>query len=359
MKKFKSYKVLCLTLGLGVALSGTIVNAANITKTLKAVYSNIAISYNGQNKLLSSEPFLVDGVTYVPLRAVSEIMGANVSWANNTVYITNQTTPTVSNQQEIAAKNFEIASLKQQLDVAKRELETYKGTGIGGGDLTTASINTTLNKIVSTYSDDFDIDWTIDLKQVSGRLELTVSYNSRSDSAKFDRLTTTKRKQFIKEICYDISMIHKDIEIRGTLEESRNDKEVATFRYTKTGSYTYEEKSFLSVSDLSRELERYYTTIDVTTPSIPVDNIELTERNGVVTASIYVNLPTASTYRTAWNNINKLDLRDYLDKIADDIEEEYGSSNSIALLIRDTSPGSPGIIGRYENGRVTVYERRD
>ncbi|WP_069997292.1 copper amine oxidase N-terminal domain-containing protein [Cellulosilyticum sp. I15G10I2] len=352
MKKFKSYKVLCLTLGLGIALSGTVLNAASITKSLKAVYSNIAISYNGQTKILSSEPFLVNGTTYVPLRAVSEIMGANVNWANNTIYIASQTSSNVSTEQELAAKNFEIASLKQQLDVAKKELETFKGTGTEGSNLTTAAINNTLSKIKDTYYDDYNIDWEFNLRLVSSRLELTVSYDSRYDSSDFAKTTESRRKQFIREICYDIASAHKDTEIRGTLEDSRTDKEVATFRYSKTGSYTYEEESYLSLSEFETELERYYKTINIVTPSIPINAIDLSERSSTLTATLNVNLRTSGTdYRAAWNDISRSNLRKYLDDIIDDIEDEYSTYDKIIIVVKDNSLG---LIADYENGSLII-----
>lgn len=355
MKKFKSYKVLCLVLGLGVVMSSTVLHAANVTKTIKAIYSNIAISYNGQTKFLSSEPFIVDGTTYVPLRAVSEVMGANVSWANNTVYITQQDTASVSAQQEIASKNFEIASLKQQLELAQKELETFKGTGVAGSNLTTAAIASTLSTIKSTYSDDFNIEWSFNLKQSSSRLDLSVSYDSRYDATRFNNISESKRKQFIKDICQEIANLHKDVEIRGTLEDSRTSKEIASFRYTRTGSYTYEEQTYYSLSSFAKELEDDYTVINQIGFSIPIKYIELSERNNTLTFTITTDLrPNNNDYRSQWNNLtlaNKRDLEDFLARIKKDIEREYSSYDDIVGIIRDNATGN--IIANYEsNGRL-------
>jgi hypothetical protein len=360
MKKAKTYKILCLTLGLGIAMSGSVVQAASLTKTLKAAYNNIGISYNGQIKSLSNQPFLVDGATYVPLRAVSEIMGANVNWANNTVYITNQTTPIVSSTQEVAAKNFEIASLKQQLEVAKKELETFKGTGTtAGSNLTTAAVNATLSKIESEYEDEYSIDWEFDLRIVSSRLELTVSYDSRNDDSRFNRLNESKRKALIKDICYDISAGHKDVEIRGTIEDSRTDTEKASFKYTKSGSYQYDEKNALSLAEFERELEDDYRTIDMIGFSIPIDYIELDERNNELTFNIRTNLRyNKNDFREDWNDTApsyQRKLEDYLAEIKEDIEREYSSYDTIIGLIRDDSTGD--IIASYEsNGRVNFHK---
>ena len=354
MKKSRLYKILCLTLGLGAAFSGTFLNAASITKTLKAAYGNIAVSYNGQAKTLSSQPFIVDGTTYVPLRAVGEIMGATVNWANNTVYITNASTSTVSSDQELAAKNFEIASLKQRLDAANKELETYKGTGTAGSNLTTAAISRTLTEIKDEYDFDYSVEWTFDLRIVSSRLELTVSYDSRYDSSDFAKITESQRRQFIKEICYDIAALHKDTEIRGVLKDSRGDTEVATFRYTKNGSYTYEQASYYSFSDFSRRLERDYTVINTTGFSIPIRYIEISEKNGGLVFTLTTEF-TTTAQRDNWNSLTasaEIELERVFYNIKRDIEREYPSYNSIVGVIRENGLTNNVTLGSYEaNGR--------
>ncbi|MDF2612944.1 MAG: copper amine oxidase N-terminal protein [Clostridia bacterium] len=359
MKKFKPYKLLCLTLGVGIVMSGTVLNAASLTKTLKAVYNNIAVSYNGQTKVLSSEPFLINGSVYVPLRTVGEIMGTSVSWANNTVYITGQSSSNVSSEQEIAAKNFEIASLKQQLDLAKKELETYKGTGTAGSNLTTTAINNTLNKIVDTYDEDYDVDWEFDLRLVSSKLELTVSYDSRYDDDDFDDTTESKRKQFIKEICYDISTAHKDVEIYGTLEDSREDTEIAEFSYSKTGSLDYEEESSTSLSDFEDDLERSYRSIKLSdSVSLNIDSIELSERNDTLTFTVTTDLSLEDIEKIdeidEWDRLSTTHqrrLEEFFDDIINDLEYEYKSYDEIVGVLRDNDND---LIASYEDGDLDL-----
>lgn len=363
MKKFKLYKLLCLTLGLGIVLSGTVTSAATDTKTFKASYRNIGVSYNGQSKLLSNEPFIVNGTTYASIRAISEILGMNISFANNTIYINGQSVGTAVSEQELAAKNFEIASLKQQLEAVKKELETYKGTGTTGttaatgSNLTTAAINSTLTKITDTYSEDNNIDWDFDIKQVSGRLELTVVYDSRYDDKDFDKLSESKRKQFIKEICYDIANLHKDVEIRGTLKDNRSDREIADFRYSKSGSYEYNEKSVTSLKELETKLERSYSNINTGAFTVSIDRIDLEEnRTDELIFTLTTNLrPTGADYRVQWNGLsssNQRNVEDALYNIKEYIEDEFDTYDTITGVIKDSSGNK---IGSYDDERFTLY----
>jgi len=346
MGKTKIYKMLCLTVGLGIALSSAAAQGASITKTLKAVYNNIAISYNGEAKKLSIKPFTVNGTTYVPLRAIGEIMGADVKWANNTIYINAQTASATSFEQQISDKNFENASLKQQLEIAKKDLEAFTGTGSDGKNLSTEAIGKTLDKIKSTYKNTYDVEWGFGLQVVAGRLELIVSYDSRYEEADFDKIIAEERKQFIKGICADIIAAHKDIEIFGVIKNSSDDMERSAYRYTKTGSYEYKETTNFSLDDFEKELGKTYMVINCIGFSIPINDIELVEKNNEITFTLTTALrPSGTTddFREKWNNLNssdKKELESFLKKIKDDIEHQDSSYTKITGAIRDTSTGS-------------------
>ena len=352
--KKKLYKSLCLSLAAGTAMTGTLLNAAELTQTLKAVYNNISISYNGQIKALSTEPFIVDGKTYVPLRAVSEIMGADINWANNTVYITQQNISTVSSEQEIAAKNLEIVALKQQLELANTELKTYTETS--SGSLTSATVTNTLNQIEDDYFNDYGIDWNFDLYILSDRLQLTVYYDSRYDDV-LDETTESQRKTFIKNICYDIASNHTDLEIRGTLEDSRKNVEIAEFKYTSSGSFTYSETVAYSLSEFETELEYDYESIDCIGFTIPINYIDLAEDDDILTVTITTDLtPNSYDYRGDWNDLSsyyKYRLKDLLDDIISDIEYVFNDYYKIDMIIKDTYYGT---MATYTDGYLYLHE---
>lgn len=69
--------------------------AAQTTKQLNASYNNIKIVIDGDSITPKDangkvvEPFIVDGTTYLPVRAMCEAIGYNVEWdgTTNTVYV--------------------------------------------------------------------------------------------------------------------------------------------------------------------------------------------------------------------------------------------------------------------------------
>ena len=92
----KSMRILAVLLCCGVLLATVALAAGTYTKTLTAYYRDIKLSINGTLTVPKDvngnvvDPFIVDGTTYLPVRAVAEALGKNVDWEGEsaTVLIT-------------------------------------------------------------------------------------------------------------------------------------------------------------------------------------------------------------------------------------------------------------------------------
>lgn len=86
-KRIKSFVAGALV---GVTVAGT-VGVFAYTDYIEAVYNNIKIVVDGKEIHPDSQPFISNGTTYLPVRAVSEALGKEVYWdgPNYTVYIGN------------------------------------------------------------------------------------------------------------------------------------------------------------------------------------------------------------------------------------------------------------------------------
>lgn len=84
-------KHLPLIIILALILATTTFAASN-TKTAQLYYNNIKVSLNGASIPLNgnNEPFIIDGTTYLPVRAISEALNLQVDWdaSSNTVRLT-------------------------------------------------------------------------------------------------------------------------------------------------------------------------------------------------------------------------------------------------------------------------------
>lgn len=356
MKMSKNYKRICLTLALGVALSATVVDAANYTKSLKATYKDISVVYNGASKTLSNEPFLVDGSTYVPLRAVSEIMGADVKWdgSSSTVTINDSSSSNASAQAELAAKNYQITVLQRQVDDLTAELATYKNsnnssssnsdyTQTSGTDILGTELTATENYLISEYAEYFDdIEFDFDVSRKSSYLKVEISYDTKSENEEFDDLSDKKLKDFLEELCADIRDRHDDIVIEGVINYTRGDVDKCSFSYSKKDKLTYAKGSGLEESDVTSIVKKAGgVEIDGYNNYITISKVDanVSDSGETITFKIYMSLTSADI--EAWNKYlgtnNDTSLRNYLEDIAEDIEEEAVGNCTIDGVVYDSS----------------------
>ena len=88
-ENFMKKKAVVLGLVGAMALGTCTVSAANGTKNISATFRNIKIVVDGKELSTSAEPFIYNGTTYLPIRAVGEAVGKEVTWngGTNTVYL--------------------------------------------------------------------------------------------------------------------------------------------------------------------------------------------------------------------------------------------------------------------------------
>ena len=95
MKKKPLTLLLALALSLGMFTMGAL--AASGTRTLEVTFKDIKLVVDGTEVVPKDaagnvvEPFVYNGTTYLPVRAVGEALGKGVTWDGNTntVYIGN------------------------------------------------------------------------------------------------------------------------------------------------------------------------------------------------------------------------------------------------------------------------------
>ena len=81
---------LILGILIGALVTSGIVFAEQITQTAQLFYNDIKININGSKVLPKDangnyvEPFIINGTTYLPVRAVANALGIQVDWDDNT-----------------------------------------------------------------------------------------------------------------------------------------------------------------------------------------------------------------------------------------------------------------------------------
>lgn len=87
MKLNEKMKHITCGVVMGVILATAVpATAAQVTKSISVAYNNIKIVVDGQQISTdkNNEPFIYNGTTYLPIRAVGQAVGKQVSWDGNT-----------------------------------------------------------------------------------------------------------------------------------------------------------------------------------------------------------------------------------------------------------------------------------
>jgi hypothetical protein len=239
--------LLAMILVLAVAAG---VSATSGTRSISAIFRNIQIIANSKVVATDVEPFIVNGRTFVPLRAISEALGAWVDWNPTTNLVTVKGGASASEVEnlkaQIAAKDAEIAKLKVQLG------------GKGG------SLSQLQKDLTKDYDELEDVE--IDALRLTGDKN-KVTGNIDVDLDEFDDewgdLSDSKIKSWLGKICLDIQDYYDDTtDITGKIRDIDSRDTLVTFSKDgrKTLSVSFKDDDYRGGSgsdadDVERDLK--------------------------------------------------------------------------------------------------------
>lgn len=248
----KNYKkiavvIAIMILTLSVASTGF---AANTVASLKAYYKNITVYKNGTQVQFSSEPFIVDGTTYVPLRDISQVLDKDVTWdgVNYKIGINDKAGQNVSSlmsqiltqQQRITQLEAQIKTLQTNKTVDLDDLEDDLNDDYDEiGDVTVVEIK------LDGDEDDIEVEIYVDLTK-------TAEYDAWED------LDDDDIEDFLQDIVDDILKEYKDADITGFIEDEDDGSKLVKFTISSKDKVVLGGSSSGSMSDFDiDDLEDY------------------------------------------------------------------------------------------------------
>jgi len=348
----------------GTLLFTTVLHGASLTKKIDATFRDIKVYYNNQQKTMAQEPFIYNNSVYLPVRAVSELVGKDVQWdsAKNGVYVSDNGTSTAPNtlveqlQSEVASKNFEIVKINAEKAVLESKIKELEANVKDSG--TSGDLKETLRYLEDKFDFEYYIDWDFKLSETSSRINVEVRFDSRTDGRYWDGMTLREQENLFRDICRQIRYDHKDIIINGKVIDSRTDKTVGTFDYSRSDSFSYKQEGSALFYDLERDLTKVYKDID---GIVDVDEIILKGDEDSIVFTVVVNLKSGVS-RAAWDTLEREELYEKnnpLTTFMKDVEEAIEYDFRYARVdgyIEDSSSRNQ-IIASYERGYLTSPRR--
>lgn len=377
-----------LALSMSLALCAMPIYGAGYSRTQSVQYGGTNLVYNDEDKTDAVQPIVIEGTTYLPIRAMSNLLGLNIGWsqATKTVTIDGVLSTSSSLQAELQAKNYEIEMLRRELETLRGQTvnnsstnssssnnntssssyDTTYGTDILGTEIT--ATRRALEDEFSDYFDDIDFDFSLSLS--GSRLKLLISIEGTSENREFRRLSSSKVKDFVEDVCEEIRDRHDDIAISGEIENDDTNRTLYTFNYSKGDNLTFSSSSDSSSSSgsyssdengVKEELRRILTRegrvyINDYDSSINIERVDVRDMSdSTIYVSLYLNLSSDSA-KEAWNRNtgynNNDELRRRLSNLSDELNEDY----NIRYTIYDDNSGTSLGTYDYKDNRIDLNE---
>lgn len=261
-KKKKGLKKLIVTSLASVMVLGSVSFAAAkiYTEKIDVTYGRMKINYNGNDvttqveQKYGTKPFVENksGRSYVPVRALADVLGVNVRWdaASNTAFLTGGGNTAFLEQQ--------IVNLRAENDLLRTKLKDQES---GSSDKSIRDIEKQLIKDYETYE---KVSFSIRLKGDDRRadLEVDVDLSNRRDKDAWDDLSERNVERFIEKMVDDIQREYRDCNVKGYIRDSDAREDLYTFEKDGTRSIkiTREKGSSSSnLKDIEDRLDNKYS----------------------------------------------------------------------------------------------------
>lgn len=227
---FKKKAILVLSSALLIGALPATTDAAVVKKNVQATYNNVKVKHNGYEVPTTTEPFIVNGTTYIPIRMMADVFNKNIDWdqATYTVSVTDRDDPTFSTlKSQLASKDATIADLERELRDAKDDLAKKNDKNSYKDDLDDLE-----DKIQEKYGDWEDIDWDITLYGDEDDIEITIEFSMDDDEDLFEELDEDDLEDFVTKICKMVwnDDTFEDADITGTITDSDDDDDLYDFK---------------------------------------------------------------------------------------------------------------------------------
>ncbi|MBA4535238.1 copper amine oxidase N-terminal domain-containing protein [Brevibacillus halotolerans] len=241
---FKKKTLLLLSSALLIGALPATTDAAVVKKNIQATYNNVKVKYNGYVVPTDTEPFIVNGTTYIPLRMMAGVFNKDVSWdqASFTVSVGDRVDPKIAQlQAELAAKDSKISTLEKDVTYYRDQLDKKDK------DKKKKSKKDDVDELEDNLNDDYGkwkkIEWDITLKGDEDDIDVTIKVDLDDYKSKYEDLSDSEIKKFIKDICDDIWDEFKDADIEGTIYDTDGKDDLWEFKGKgKTNKVTYDKQ---------------------------------------------------------------------------------------------------------------------
>jgi hypothetical protein len=343
MIRKNTIKVILLTLTVLLIL-GCMVPAgfaSGTKKMLEAWYMNVKIISGGREVYTETEPFIVDGTTYVPVRMMADIFNKDIAWdpVNYVITITDKPGSDVGYlNMQLIMKDNEIKYLEDKI---KKLEEKYSEPDMD-------DLEDELNDDYGKYKNvRFDITLSGDEKDITVKIE----FDYKKDKTAWNKLTAKNIESYLQDICDDILDEFSKADVEGYFRDSSKTISGKLYQFTTTskGKVSLDDDDYDDddLYDLEDDLNDmfcdYFDEFDV--------EIELEGDEDDITFYVYMDY---DRYDDEWDDLRDRDIEYFMEDIYYEIEYEFGKADIIGYVY-DWDGATT--LARFDPSRSTAFKR--
>jgi len=336
-------KVALLILVVLMLLSiASIGSASGTKKTLEAWYMNIKIKSNGQEVYTDTAPFIVDGITYVPVRMMANIFNKNIDWdpVNYIISVTDKPDPNISSlTMQLYMKDNEIKNLEARI----KELEESKSTS-------SATDIDSLEDELNDYYDEYKgIDFDITLSGTKTKVTVKIEFSMKKYKTKWNSLTTKNITSYLQDICDDIRDVFPKASITGYFKDNSGTTSSKMYQFSTSskGVVSLDSDYDVDIGDLEDDLNDlfydYFSGIIV--------SIELEGDEEDITYNVYVDY---DKYKSKWDALTNKQIEYFMEDICYEIEDVFEDAYIIGYVYKS---GTTSKLAKYDPSKSTKFTR--
>lgn len=332
-------KVLALTISALILLLsfGTTSYAQTIQSTLKAQFVSFKILMNGtqvtpkDSQGNTVQPLLVNGTTYLPIRAFGDLFAKNVDFDNSLKQISISDKP-----------NNEIESLKAQIREKDNQILLLQA------QLAAKSGNRSLSVVEDELNDEYEdyegLDVDITLSGTKSKITVKVDVGSKS---KWNKLSSSKQTKLLQNIVDDLNDEYDDPSISGTVKAGSST--ISSFTVNSSGKVKLSSSDF---SDIEEDLFDDYKDLGYdyfNNDTIVLDYISLEGDEDDLELVIALDLEEFYDEKYKWSGLSRGKITKLAQDICNDIWDidEFEDADIEGIII-DT----------YENEELESFSVR-
>ncbi|MGI6685618.1 MAG: hypothetical protein ACOX47_09165 [Bacillota bacterium] len=300
-------KVLALTISALILIMslGTTGYAQTIQSTLKAQFVSFKIMLNGSQVTPKDasgntvQPLLVNGTTYLPIRAFGDLFDKSINFDNSLkqISITNKPNSEVENlKAQIREKDNQILLLQAQL------------TAKAGN----RSLSVVEDELNDNYEDYEGLDVDITLSGTKSKITVKVDIGSKS---KWNKLSTSKQNRLLQNIADDLDDEYDDPSISGTVKAGSST--ISSFTVNSSGTVKISSNDLDELEDdLNSEFDELGDIDDL--------NIVLDGDEDQVTFTVEI---AYEDFEDEWDALKDNDILFFMEDIKYAIEDAFYDSD--------------------------------